>query len=102
MTIFNTSNIFFILFRLGTNSTAICGSAKILCYETAEMLLYGELEILNRDGSQKDEAGSFREKCNCLPSCTSISYKADIDRAKLNYIEAEKARYKSFSRTDIG
>lgn len=38
--------------------------------------LYGE-DIV--DGLEDENAKSFRKQCNCLPSCTSISYKV-IDR----------------------
>lgn len=83
--------------KLGKNLTKICGSAKISCYQLAEMLLFGELAT--DDGSENDAAGSFREKCNCLPACTSILYNVDVDRAKLNCIEAQKALHTSFART---
>ena len=56
------------------------------------MLLYGE--ILN-DGISKDIGKLFREKCNCLQACSTILYEADIDRAKLNFAEAQIARHTS-------
>lgn len=31
---------------------------------------------------QNDNLTSFRNKCNCLPVCTSIEYYGDIDRVK--------------------
>lgn len=37
------------------------------------------------DGLKNAEAKSFREKCNCLPACTTILYDAEIDRAKFGW-----------------
>lgn len=39
------------------------------------------LEILPNDSLTK----TFRNECNCLPSCTSIEYRGDIDRVKFNW-----------------
>lgn len=44
---------------------------KSECYERAAEKLYGE-DIV--DGLQDDNAKLFRNNCNCLPSCTSITY----------------------------
>lgn len=60
----------------------------------AEMILYDRLAI--DDDMKEWFSGSFSEKCNCLPACTSIAYLADIDRAKLNFVEAAKSRTHSF------
>lgn len=61
------------------------------------MVLYGEISELEMfDSIEKDMTKSFRDECNCLPACTTIVYNADIDRAKLNYREAQKARNNSF------
>lgn len=46
------------------------------CYKNAAEKLYGE-DIV--DGLEDKSAKLFRKKCNCLPSCTSISYEV-IDR----------------------
>lgn len=71
-------------FVVGERKTMICGAASIRCYQAAQRRLFGEFVI---DGTRND-AKLFRENCNCMPSCTSIIYDADIDRAKLNWIEA--------------
>lgn len=34
-------------------------------------------------GYKKNSYKSFRIECNCLPSCTSIEYDADVDRVKM-------------------
>lgn len=64
------------------NKTRICGAAKIKCYQKAEKRLFGE-DVM--DGLQDEIVKSFRAECNCLPACTSITYDADIDRAKLDW-----------------
>lgn len=69
-------------FNLEDNRTKICGAAKVNCYQMAEKRLFGE-DVM--DGVKDDVVKLFREKCNCLPACTSIFYDADIDRAKLDW-----------------
>lgn len=75
----------FLNFILGDNQTKICGGLKLRCYRDAEMKLFGEDWD---DESTVDEVQSIRDKCNCLPSCTSISYDAEIDRANYDYDQA--------------
>lgn len=60
---------------IGDRRTNICGVAKIDCYKSAEMKL----------SSSESSAISFRDKCNCMPSCTSIDYAALIDRTTLGW-----------------
>ncbi|XP_055305956.1 pickpocket protein 28-like, partial [Sitodiplosis mosellana] len=67
-----------------TRRTHICGVSSIQCYQSAERKLYGD-----SDGSNNDTAKAFREMCQCLPSCTYVKYSADIDRAKLNWVESQ-------------
>ncbi|XP_055304311.1 pickpocket protein 28-like [Sitodiplosis mosellana] len=50
--------------------TKMCGGASVKCYRIAEKRL-------------ATTAQSFRDQCNCLPTCTSIEYKAEVDR--INY-----------------
>lgn len=58
------------------------------CYDEAETKLFGE-DII--DGLKDPVAKSFRKECNCLPSCTAITYEGDIERTA---IDAEpNARY---------
>lgn len=72
-------------FRTGTRNSHICGAASVKCYQVAERKLFGESLI---NGSSNDYVKSFREECACLPACTYIVYDADIDRAKLNWMES--------------
>lgn len=74
-------------FFLGNESTKICGTAKIDCYQQALQNLFEEDLV---DGLSDKKAKSFRRKCNCLPSCTSIFYEAHVDRAKFYWREALK------------
>lgn len=84
-------------FFQGNKTTKICGSKNIACYLMAEMILFGGLAI--DDDLNTGFSGVFRERCNCLQACTSIQYGVSIDRAKLNFVEAQKARNISFIET---
>lgn len=37
------------------------------------------------DGLTDDAAKLFREQCNCLPSCTAITYDAEIDKEAYDF-----------------
>ncbi|KAG4070463.1 hypothetical protein HA402_005695 [Bradysia odoriphaga] len=71
------------------DDTPICGSSKIACYDAAEDdLLYEQYMLgiaVNRDS---------QHECNCLPSCTSIRYDAEISQATFDW-ERLKYAYKS-------
>lgn len=70
---------------IGDTNTAICGSRSIDCYNIAEDVL---LEQFYKDGlDEKANKEKFREGlgCNCLPSCTSIAYDAEISQAKFDW-----------------
>lgn len=66
---FCQSNCNMYTFLAGDNNTRICGVPKILCYRQAEQKMFDE-------HAQKNPGKLFHENCNCLPSCTSISYDA--------------------------
>lgn len=74
--------------------TRICGISKLKCYKDAEKKLFGEEDYLDDDGNE-NEVARMREKCNCLPSCTSIRYDYDIDRVKYDW----EATLHSFNST---
>lgn len=57
----------------GDHNTKICGGGSIKCYKAAEKKL-----------STSSYARAFRAKCNCLPTCTTIEYNAEIDRVKFD------------------
>lgn len=79
-------NIIFSVYIAGNESTKICGAAKIECYTQSQKKLFEE-DIA--DGLSDEEARSFRNECNCLPSCISIIYDAHIDQsAKFYWREA--------------
>lgn len=71
----------------GNESTKICGSAKIECYRRAKEKLFEE-DIIG--GLTNKKAERFRRKCHCLPSCTVITYEAQVDRTKFYWREALK------------
>lgn len=74
----------------GEKGTKICGAASVKCYQNAKLKLFGEDVI---DGLRNTEAREFRTHCNCLASCTSIKYEAEINRVKLDFLETLKAYY---------
>lgn len=65
--------------------TPICGAAKIPCYDASEDSLLKQDFI---DGLSQVEA---RRGCNCLPSCTSITYDAEISQARFDWVSLFKA-----------
>lgn len=76
---------FFLLFSMkfiaGDRNTSICGAMNIKCYNDAEDTL---LEKFFADGLSN--AGYELTGCNCLPSCTSITYDAEISQAKFDWV----------------
>lgn len=55
--------------------TKICGARKLVCYYQAEDELFNPFE-----GTPADELG-----CDCLPSCTSVSYDAETSQADFDW-----------------
>lgn len=53
----------------------------MVCYNNAE----AELLTGNR-------TKSFREQCNCLPTCTSIEYNVHIDHIKFDAMAVNRIR----------
>lgn len=66
----------------GENHTKICGAAKIKCYNDAEDKLSEKSFI---DGLTDDSYVTVKRGCNCLPSCTSITYDAEMSQAAFNW-----------------
>lgn len=63
----------------GDRNTKICGGAKIDCYQAAgEKLMKHDLQA----SLSKEEPQSLIQKCNCLPACTTIEYKADVSHVE--------------------
>lgn len=77
----------FLIIFTGNESTKICGSAKIECYQEAQKKLFEE-DII--DGLTNKKAELVRRKCHCLPSCTTITWEAITDRTKFYWREALK------------
>lgn len=73
---------FFFILLVGDGDTKICGAAKIKCYNDAEDKL-SEKEFT--DGLSTDTE-IVKRGCNCLPSCTSITYDAEISQAKFDWV----------------
>lgn len=64
--------------------TRICGQKDIQCYDKAEDSLLGE-DMKSGVTSNKDKNTRNVTDCNCLPSCTSINYDAEISQAKYDH-----------------
>ncbi|XP_031628298.1 pickpocket protein 28-like [Contarinia nasturtii] len=62
--------------------TPICGFDKIKCYQDAEDTLYEKVFVEGLKNVHSVATG-----CNCMPSCTSISYDADISEANFSWEE---------------
>lgn len=66
---------------LGLPGTEICGPAKIQCYREA-------VEDLNNvavDGVKDLEADEETPICNCLPSCTYLTYDSEISYGDVSF-----------------
>lgn len=60
---------------LGTSTTKLCGTAEGRCYDVALEQMISQ-EVVGSGKKRKD-------LCNCLPTCTSIKYEADISHKYL-------------------
>lgn len=60
-------------FHAGDQNTKICGATRLQCVKIAQSKLFT---------TQNGKA--FRDGCNCLPSCTFVTFNAEINRMKLN------------------
>ncbi|CAO1422206.1 unnamed protein product [Diamesa tonsa] len=68
------------------NGTKICAYDEVSCYYKAESVWL--LEELNNSIEKNSTNHHF---CNCLPSCTSLEYDAEISQADFNSTEYFKA-----------
>lgn len=57
----------------------ICGPGNVECHLDAARKLFG-IDII--DGMKDKATRAYRENCNCLPACTTITYDAEIDKDK--------------------
>jgi acid-sensing ion channel, other len=66
--------------------TRICTQSEIGCYDAAEDgLMLSELSQSLKSGSGVNKLG--KTDCNCLPSCTSINYDAEISQADYEFVK---------------
>jgi len=67
-------------------SMPICEQKDVKCYDNAEdKLMASELSQSLESGSGENKRG--KTNCNCLPSCTSINYDAEISQADYEYAQ---------------
>lgn len=72
------------------NQTSICSQKQVQCYNKAEDdLMKAELTQSLKSGSGENKRG--KTECNCLPSCTSINYDAEISQADYEFVEVFNA-----------
>ncbi|XP_060654838.1 pickpocket protein 28 [Drosophila nasuta] len=71
-------------FSMPRNMNApVCGAGRLQCYNDAEDELL--LKEFQQGMSQDGENTRAETDCNCLPSCTSIAYEAEISQADFDY-----------------
>lgn len=74
-----------VTFTMPRNSaTPVCGPAKIDCYRLAEF------EVISKEFHEsidQPEACISKTVCNCMPSCTAISYNSEISTTKFTHDE---------------
>lgn len=80
-------------------STRICESTYMLCVQVAETILYGHItkqrfdlfkEIYSKYDTRVNESyimygREFADACNCLPTCDSVSYDADVTQIEYDF-----------------
>lgn len=65
--------------------TRICNQSEVTCCQAAEDGLLDELLQRLASGSGINELE--KTVCNCLPSCTSIEYDAEISQADYDFVQ---------------
>lgn len=75
----------------------ICGAKSVKCYRDAEVKLYGQDVI---DGLRDADAKSFRQRCNCLDSCTKYMYDLEMDRTRPNWHEFLYSNNTSYNQSE--
>lgn len=82
-------------FYMPRNSqTRVCGIAKLSCCNDAET----ELIQMKFKGSL--ERSGYKKQCDCLPSCTTISYDAEISQAGYDF-KSQFLVYRSEEMEDL-
>lgn len=67
-----------------SDGTRICSQTEVECYDAAEdELMLSDLKQSLSTGSGINKFG--KTDCNCLPSCTSINYDAEISQADFEF-----------------
>ncbi|EDW17776.1 pickpocket protein 28 [Drosophila mojavensis] len=61
----------------------VCGLGNLTCYNEAEDKLL--VQEFNQSVATKADNVRGQTDCNCLPSCTSIAYEAEISQADFDY-----------------
>jgi hypothetical protein len=75
---------------VGEPHDKICRQSDIECYDKAEDDLYKkELDESLKSNSAENKRGVTN--CHCLPSCTSITYDAEISQADYDWRSVLKA-----------
>lgn len=72
-------------------TTRICNQSEIACYQAAED------GLLENELFQRLASGIGKTVCNCLPSCTSIEYDAEISQADYDYVKVFNSHGEDFN-----
>lgn len=72
------------------SKTRICTQSEVHCYDASEdNLMLSELTESLSSGSGVNKLG--KTNCNCLPSCTSINYDAELSQADFEFVKVFNA-----------
>lgn len=89
-------------------ATALCGSGSTICVHNAQAEMLArevemDIESFEDEDSDSESVSATniknKERCNCLPACTSISYNAESSQADFNWpkvFEAFKVNFSEF------
>ncbi|KAF2886730.1 hypothetical protein ILUMI_19443, partial [Ignelater luminosus] len=80
-------------------ATEICGTGSTTCiYQSEVAMLAREIEA-DIERFESEDYSDDTDRCNCLPSCTSVSYNAESSQADFNWqrvFMAYKANFSEF------
>lgn len=72
------------LFLKGTPLHPICGPDKKKCWRTVEFIMISHEFDPN---TKLPNSANDIAKCNCLPTCTTITYDTEISQSAINWNE---------------
>lgn len=69
----------------GSKNQKICSVKSLTCYEEAKTDMI--INEFNQENNIYDQSSIYNDlnHCNCLPSCTSISYESEVSQAEYEW-----------------